>query len=181
MDNDIRNTNKRPEEQAQHLIDKLHNLYAEYIEKNRQYEERQDKSIGKIFSRWFSGSDPFATDPIHQEFLDNIDKIVMELTIPLSQLQQDAPEFCNDIAETAVRRLMAPQLPDRQPRSTGEWYMTVAEYQSAPLLPYLELKVMENLRSEMFKIPKRMMFPKQKKFFEKFEEILEEKRKQSNS
>lgn len=180
MQKDIHDIDQRPEEQAESLIGKLYNLYADYIDKNRRHEEK-NKSIAKLFEKWIRGSDSSATDSMHQEFLDTIDNIVSELITPLNKLQEDDPDLCSDIAEKGVRRLMAPKLGGRQPKTNAEWYMTVVEYQCAPLLPYLNLEVMESIRGEMFKVPKRMMFPKEKEFFEKFEEILEAKRKQSKA
>ena len=57
--------------------------------------------------------------------------------------------------------------------------MTVAEYQCAPLLPFLKLEIMEEIRGKMFVVPKRMMFPKEREFFEEFEAILKAKREQA--
>jgi len=180
MQKDIQDIDQQPEMKAERLIGQLHNLYADYIDKTRRYEE-DNRSLGKLFEKWIKGSDSFSTDSMHMDFLNSIDIIVLELADLLSQLQQDAPDLCNDIAEKGVRRLMVSRIPGKLPKTSAEWYLTVAEYKCSPLLPYLKLEVMENLRSEMFTIPKRMMFPKEKEFFEKFEEILKAKRKQSNA
>lgn len=178
MQNGIQENERHPKKQAEYLIDKLYEHYDNYIEKSYRYEQ-ENKSITKLFEKWFRGFDSSASDSMHQEFLDGIDKIVTQLSEQLKQIQQDAPDLCSDFAEKAVRRLMAPKIPRNQPRSNAEWYMTIAEYQCATLLPYLKLEVMEELRGTIFKVSRRMMFPKEREFFDEFERILKAKREQA--
>lgn len=177
MQNDVQDMKQGPEEQAEHLIGELRQLYAAYLEKNHQYEQ-SNQSIGKLFEKWLRGSSSHAMDSMHEEFLNGIDQIVKELMIPLQQLQQDAPDLSSDLAEKAVSRMMAPKLPKNTAKSTAEWFLTVAEYKSAPLLPFLRLEVMESFRGKMFQISRRMMFPKEREFFDQFEETLKAKRAQ---
>ena len=115
-------------------------------------------------------------DRLHQEFLDGIDKIVTQLSE-----QQTNSTGCPTYAVIFRKgsQTDAPKIPRNQPRSNAEWYMTIAEYQCAPLLPYLKLEVMEELRGTIFKVSRRMMFPKEREFFDEFERILKAKREQA--
>ena len=177
MQDDVKNMDQTPEKKADHLIGRLQNLYAEYLEKNRKIEET-NKSIAKLFEKWIRGYDSAASDSMHQDFLDGIEKIVSDLVPLLEEIQKDKPDLCSDLAERAVRRIMVPKSKSR-PKTNAEWFMTVAEYQCAPLLPFLKLEIMEEIRGKMFVVPKRMMFPKEREFFEEFEAILKAKREQT--
>jgi len=177
MQDDIKDLDQSPEKKADHLIGRLQNLYADYMEKSRKHEE-SNKSIAKLFEKWIRGSDSSATDSMHQDFLDGVEKIVSDLVPLLEQIQKDNPDLAGDLAERAVKRLMAPKTKQR-PKTNAEWFITVAEYQSAPLFPFLKLETMEELRGKMFTVPRRMMFPKEREVFDAFEAILKDKREQA--
>ncbi|HHT65625.1 MAG: hypothetical protein ACOX25_10230 [Caldicoprobacterales bacterium] len=177
MQNDTQDIKQHPEKQAEHLIGELRQHYAAYLEKNHQHEQ-SNKSFGKLFEKWFRGSSSHAMDSMHEDFLNGIDRIVGELIIPLQQLQQDAPDLCCDLAEQAVSRMVAPKVPKNTAKSTAEWFMTVAEYKCSPLLPFLRLEALERFRGQMFEVSRRLMFPKEREFFDQFEEVLKAKRAQ---
>ncbi|NLU52282.1 MAG: hypothetical protein GXX10_05410 [Clostridiaceae bacterium] len=58
-------------------------------------------------------------------------------------------------------------------KTTAEWYMTVAEYQCFPLLPYLSREDLKHFHDLMLKrVPKRMMYPRQRQLVAQMEELL---------
>lgn len=164
---------QHPEKQVKDLLDQLHKHYKNYLEKNQQQEQSKNK-ITKMFGKWFAGFDPLSSDLMHQEFLDGVERIISELSIALKQLEQNSPELCNSFADKAVSRLMMPK-PAKE-KTTAEWYMTVAEYQCVPLLPYLNREVLEYYHDLMLKrVPRRMMYPKQMQLLDQMEEIIKAK------
>ena len=173
MSQDIRSDWHSPEKRAEVLLDQLDRHYFKYTEKQKQQENAKSK-IAKLFGKWFSSFDPSASDPMHQEFLTGLERIISELTIALKQLEQKDPALCRAIAGIAVSRLMAPK-PARE-KTTAEWYMSVAEYLCSSLLPFLSREDLKLCHDSLLeRVPRRMMYPKQRQLLEQMEEIMKAK------
>lgn len=161
------------EKQAEDLLGQLDRYYSEYLERYRQQEKSKSK-IAKLFGKWFTSFEPTSSDSMHQEFLNGIERIVSGLAMILNNLKQKNPQYCQSVAGKAVGRIMTPK-PARE-KTTAEWYMTVAEYQCFPLLPYLSREDLEHFHDLMLeRVPRRMMYPRQRQLVEQMEELLNAK------
>jgi hypothetical protein len=170
MSQETRSESQSPEKRAEELLGQLDRHCFDYLEKCRRQENSKSK-IAKLFGKWFTSFDPSSSDSMHQEFLAGIERIVSELAIVLKQTEQKDIALCHTVARKAVSRLMG-QKPARE-KTTADWYLTVAEYQCSPLLPYLSREDLKRCRDLLLeRVPRRMMFPKQRQLLEQIEEIM---------
>jgi len=161
---------KKAEIQAKDLLVQLDRLYSDYLEKYQQQEKSKSK-VAKLFGKWFASFEPTLSDSMHQEFLAGIERVIKELAMTLNSLKQENLQLCHSIAGKAVSRLMMPKPANE--KTTAEWYMTVAEYQCFPLLPYLSREDLKHFHDLMLKrVPKRMMYPRQRQLVAQMEELL---------
>ena len=156
-------------ENAAELIERLGGVYLEYKKKNNL--ENPKRGFNRLFEKWLT-LDPLAIKPIHQEFLDNVNRIVVELVLILEHINGIAPEVCRDYTGKALGIMFTPK-PDKAKTDTDR-YFTIAEYESVPLFSYASLEDLQRFRSELLKrTPKRFMFPKQLEMIEIMDNRLE--------
>lgn len=161
------------EMQAEELLHQLNRHYADYLEKY-QDQQRSQSLFAKLFGKWFTSLEPSSADSLHQDFLAGVERIVSGLTATLKQLELSDPHLCQTLAEKAVDRLMMPK-PEKE-KTQAEWYMAIAEYQAEPLLPYLSREALQRHRDLLLKrVPKRMMYPRQRQLLERVEELIKVK------
>ncbi len=166
------NNVERAKADAAALLEQLSGVYKSYVE-NNQPKERSLKGVARLFKKWISFNAE-AVEPLNQEFLDNVERITANLSATLEQLKKSDPELCSAHAAKAADIMLSPK-PSRE-KTTAEWYLTVAEYKSACLLPYLAKSDLKRIRDAQLKAtPKRLMYPKQRELFELMEKLLSEK------
>lgn len=150
------------------LIERLTDIYCEYTSETNNETKRD---MTRLFKRWFSGFDPSVVQPVHQAFLNEVERIVIELSAVLEQLEIESPESCLTYAEKALDIILAPK-PSRE-KTTTEWYLTVIEHQCMHILPYTSAEKLRDIRSEQIKrTPKRLMLPKQRELFNFIEKLI---------
>jgi hypothetical protein len=163
------NDSQRSEAQAAQLVELLNEVYRGYMESSRS-QEKSFRGIARLFRRWISFN-PAVDEPLHQKFVDDVEGIIAELAHALDALGQKDPALCNLYAAKAADLILAPK-PGRE-KTTAEWYMTIAEYKCAAILPYLATDVLRRIRDAQLKAtPKRMMYPRQRELFDYIEKLL---------
>lgn len=163
------NNIERTEAAAAGLLEQLNDVYKSYVE-NNQPKERYMKGIARLFKKWISYN-AAAVEPANQEFLENVERIAQGLADALETLKQKNAESCSAYAAKAADIMLSPK-PSRE-KTTAEWYLTVAEYKSAVILPYLASDDLKRIRDAQLKAtPKRLMYPKQRELFELMEKLL---------
>ncbi|MGE5496062.1 MAG: hypothetical protein ACM3S4_12265 [Burkholderiales bacterium] len=166
------NNTERAKADAEALLEQLSGVYKSYVESSEP-KGRSLKGFARLFKKWISYNAE-AVEPLNQEFLDNVERITSGLAAALEQLIKSDPELCSAYAAKAADIMLSPK-PSRE-KTTAEWYLTVAEYKSACLLPYLAKGDLKRIRDAQLKAtPKRLMYPKQRELFELMEKLLSEK------
>lgn len=156
------------------LLIRLDDIYRNYIEKSSSH-EKSFRGMSRLFKRWFSSYNPGVTEPVHQEFLEGVTDITGHLTLLLGRLSQEDPAMCNVYAVRAAECILAPKKPDSK-KAAADWNMTIAEYQFAPLLPYLAWQDLKRIRDAQLKsTPRGMMLPKQREMLQTMENLLQKK------
>lgn len=141
--------------------------------------ERQREAGGvgdnflRMFRHWISYNAK-RVEPMHADFLEELQKQVNALSAALTELEEIDPRACRRLAARAVSLLMAPQ--PEGVKSDCQWYLLVAEYQCGPLFSHLSREDLEYWRDEMLRrTPRRMMYPKQLELLQTAEKLLEQK------
>lgn len=174
MSQDMQAKGQSPEERAEDLLGQLDRHYVDYLERYQQ-QQNSKGNMSRLFVNWFTSFEPAASDSMHQDFLTGIEQLIAELTLVLAQLEQESPQRCRTFAGQAVCRLLKSR-PAKE-KTTADWYMTVAEYQCSPLLPYLSKEDLKHYHDLMLeRVPRRLMFPKQKQLLEQMEAIMDAKK-----
>lgn len=151
------------------LLGQLSEVYSNYQNNDKQLKAKH--GITRLFRKWFISYNPTVVDTMHQEFLDNVEGIIEQLCIALEQLSYDAKELCNDYAAKVVNLMLAPK-PTKY-KTTVEWYMTIAEYQCACLLPYLAQDELIQIKNKWLeRLPRRLMYPKQRELLKHMEKYV---------
>jgi len=154
------------------LLEQLSDVYNSYVVSSK-HKETSLKGFARLFKKWVSYNAE-AVEPVNQEFLDNVERITAELAAALEKLKESDFKLCCDYAAKAVDIMLSPK-PSFE-KTTVEWYLTVAEYKSACLLPYLAKGDLKRIRDAQLRAtPKRLMLPKQRELFEYLEKLLSEK------
>jgi hypothetical protein len=160
---------ERSETAAVQLLAQLNEVYQSFTGKS-QKQERSLKGFARLFRKWFSYN-PMTIEPLNQEFLDNVERITEQLAQSFKKLKEHDTAACYNCAAEAANLILAPK-PSGE-KTTAEWYLTVAEYKSAVILPYLKPDDLKRLRDEQLKAtPKRLMYPKQREMLELMEKLL---------
>jgi hypothetical protein len=155
---------------AAHLLECLKDVYSAYMQADSE-EKNKKQGVTRLFRKWFASSDPLAAAPVHQEFLNEIGRIVTELASALEEIKQEHPQTCMDYAEKALDLMLAPK-PERE-KTTVDWYLMVSEYQCASLLPYASMGKLQFIRNDLLKrTPKRLMLPKQRELIESMDNLI---------
>lgn len=149
------------------LLEQLSEVYSNY----QNYDNGQLKAkhgITRLFRKWFVSYNPTVVDAVHQEFLDDVESILKQLSPMLKQLSHDEPDICHVYAAKAVNLMLAPK-PAKE-KTAVEWYMTIAEYQCSVLLPYLTIDELKQIKDRWLeRLPKRLMYPKQRELLRDME------------
>jgi len=149
------------------LLRELGEVYAAYTQNAFEGSGRK-RGVTRLFRRWFASFDPMAVQPVHQAFLDDVERIVKDLARALESIQAEFPEKTAAYAAQALDIIFSSK-PSRQ-KTTAEWYVTVSEYQSEMLLPYASPDKLQSVRIDMLRrTPKRLMFPKQRQLLDAIE------------
>lgn len=152
------------------LLEQLSEIYSQY----QNSDERQLKAkygITRLFRKWFVSYNSTVVDTMNQEFLDNVESILDKLCTELEQLSYDTKELCNDYAAKALNLMLTPK-PTKY-KTTVEWYMTIAEYQCACLLPYVATDELKQIKDKWLeRSPIRLMYPKQRELLNNMEKCI---------
>lgn len=160
--------------QAEALLEDIRAHYRRYAEDCRGLSASgaPGRSLARLFRHWIS-YDPQAAEPVHTAFLDGLSALVEELAGVLEAGVREDPAACQAAACQAVELLLDPR-----PRGAGAdhaSYLLAAEYQCAPLLPYLPREALERWRAELLRrTPRRMMFPKERELLARIETLMGE-------
>lgn len=163
------NKNECSEQTVNSLLERLSEVYCSYQE-NDHRKLKAKYGITRLFRRWFSYNTA-AVDSMHQEFLNDVESIINELSTTLNKLSQDAPDICNTYAAKAVNLMLAPK-PTGE-KTTVEWYMTIAEYHCSALLPCLAIDELKRTKDNWLgRLPKRLMYPRQRELLKDMEKYI---------
>lgn len=163
------NKNECFEQTAISLLDRLSQVYFSYQE-NGHRKMKTMYGITRLFRGWFSYN-AAAIDSLHQDFLNDVESIINELSTTLKTLSQDAPDICNAYAAKAVDLILAPK--PTKDKTAVEWYMTIAEYKCSALLPYLALDDLKRTKDNWLgRLPKRLMYPRQRELLKDMEKYI---------
>ncbi len=94
---------------APEWIKDLGEAYRDYI---LTQEAGTNKKLGitSLFKRWFSGFDPFAVQPVHQVFLNEVERIVSGLAAALESIRNERPDISAAYANKALDIMFMPNL-----------------------------------------------------------------------
>lgn len=140
--------------QAEDLVNQLESHYKHYTQLPENLPKQRD--FGRLFQGWFSNNEE-QSEPVHQAFLSKTETLCRQLSQTLDKLE---PKISEPLALRAAQLVLVHNCIciDRDRSS----YLTAAEYLCMPLLPYLSLQGLDDLRRAMLaRTPRRMMFPKQ--------------------
>lgn len=158
------------ETQAAAQVERLREVYRAYTESSKD-QPRPYKGMARLLKGWFSGFNPSAAEPLHQEFLDDVEDIITKLDSVLDKLSELKPDKSSSYALEAAAVMLSPK-PVLE-KTTAQWYMTIAEYKSTAILPYLERDDLKAIRdAQLNTTPKRLMYPRQRELFEYMERLL---------
>lgn len=154
-------------QRAEELAAQLESHYESYIQPPEKSAGQRD--LGKLFRGWFSSNEHQA-EPIHQQFLAGTESLSRELARMLAGLD---PEVSRPLALREARLILEHSVSCSDLDRTA--YLTAAEVQCIPLLPYLTREELASLRDSMLsRTPKRMMFPKQLEVLQAMERLMGE-------
>lgn len=162
-------------EDAAKLLERLTDIYLDYSGKNFD-QGNPKRGVARLFRKWFTSFDSLSVNSVHQEFLDEVGRIVKKLSLALEELKTDDADACMGFAGQAVSLMLAPK-PTKE-KTTAEWYLTIAEYQCTSILPFVSYSELKRTREDMLKrTPKRLMYPRQREMIELMESLIIKKHK----
>lgn len=154
------------QDQAEQAVAALEDLYSSYKQQYKQERQAEGFSFARLFRRWGS-CDETKTEPVHQEFLTQVNRQVDALC----SLLKENPSNGQAVAWRAVRCMILQESVGQ--KTDSDWYIIAAEIQAVPLLPYLSHEDLQNCRSFMLqRTPRKWMLPKQLELLDSIEKLL---------
>lgn len=158
---------------AASLLERLTRIYTSYTAQSENQRKPKYGGVTRLFRRWFSGFDPLSVGPVHQAFLDDVGETAALFAAALETLNKHDSKSSMDYAAKAADVMMTPKPAGE--KTTEQWYLTVAEYHIASVLPYLSCGGLERVREGLLKsAPKRLMYPRQRELFDLVEKLIQD-------
>lgn len=167
-------TNGTPSEtDVEGVLTCLGSAFSVFLEKEAQKQPSSTKRITRLFAGWFSGFNPLSSDPGHQAFLDEVERIIAQLVSNIEKIKVKWPDVSISAAARAAEILLPPK--SGRERTPADWTLTVAEYQLIHLIPFLAADTLKDIRATLLRrTPKRMMFPKQRELIAVIDTLLKQ-------
>ena len=151
------------------LLRKLSGVYQDYIAGIGRNDE--DSELERIVRRWFrfEGEEPAPAD---RQFLEETESLSERLVEAIRRLEPGERAEGAEAAAEAVRIML---LTEREtlPKDRA-LFLTAAETLCRPLLPFVEAKDLESIRTEKYSsIPSWKLLPKQAELLREIDRLLE--------